>query len=119
MNARVVKEVRFEAAHRLPHVPKNHKCFRLHGHSFRAELHAEGHVDAHTGWVLDFDALGQAFQPLFDQLDHHTLNDVEGLENPTSEHLAHWIWQRLKPTVPQLCRVVIHETCDSRCIYEG
>ncbi len=113
------KRFSIEAAHRLPRVPPGHKCSRLHGHSFQIELHVEGPVDPILGWVLDFADIGAAFKPLYEQLDHHCLNEIEGLENPTSENLAVWIWDRLKPELPQLSRVVIHETCTSGCSYAG
>ncbi|HEY7357667.1 MAG TPA: 6-carboxytetrahydropterin synthase QueD [Ktedonobacterales bacterium] len=119
MHMDIFKEFTFEAAHRLPHVPADHKCARLHGHSFRVELHVRGAVDPATGWVMDFADIKRAFQPLYDQLDHYYLNEIEGLANPTSEHLARWIWRRLRPRLPGLCRVVIHETCTSGCIYQG
>ncbi len=115
----LVKEFRFEAAHRLPRVPVDHKCARLHGHSFRIEVHVAGPVGPETGWLMDFADLQQAFAPLMDQLDHHYLNDIPGLENPTSEHLARWIWIRLKKRLPQLAQITVHETCTSRCIYRG
>jgi 6-pyruvoyltetrahydropterin/6-carboxytetrahydropterin synthase len=115
----LVKEFRFEAAHRLPRVPAEHKCARLHGHSFRIEVHVKGPVNPDTGWLMDFADLQQAFAPLMDQLDHHYLNDIPGLENPTSEHLARWIWIRLKPRLPQLSQITVHETCTSRCVYRG
>ena len=108
-----------EAAHRLPNVPAGHKCSRLHGHSFRIELHVSGDVDAHTGWVMDFADLKSAFQPVFERLDHYCLNDIAGLENPTSENLARWIWQEMKPRAPLLSKIVIHETCTSGCVYSG
>lgn len=108
-----------EAAHRLPNVPAGHKCSRLHGHSFRIEVHVGGPVDAVTGWVMDFADLKRAFVPTFDRLDHHYLNDIEGLENPTSENLARWVWAQVKPRVPGLTRIVIHETCTSGCSYSG
>jgi 6-pyruvoyltetrahydropterin/6-carboxytetrahydropterin synthase len=108
-----------EAAHRLPNVPAGHKCARLHGHSFRIELHISGAVDSHTGWVMDFADVKAAFQPIFEQLDHHYLNEIAGLENPTSENLARWIWQQMKKSLPQLSKVVVHETCTSGCVYEG
>jgi 6-pyruvoyltetrahydropterin/6-carboxytetrahydropterin synthase len=109
----IFKVFTLEAAHRLPNVPQGHKCARLHGHSFRVELHVEGPVDAHTGWVMDFADIKSAFAPLYDQLDHHYLNDIEGLENPTSENLARWIFQKLRPALPGLDQVVVHETCTS------
>jgi 6-pyruvoyltetrahydropterin/6-carboxytetrahydropterin synthase len=108
-----------EAAHRLPNVPAGHKCARLHGHSFRIELHLSGPVDARSGWVMDFADVRVAFQPVYDQLDHHYLNEIAGLENPTSENLARWVWQQAKPKLPLLSKVVIHETCTSGCAYEG
>lgn len=108
-----------EAAHRLPNVPPGHKCARLHGHSFRIEVHVGGAVDPVTGWVMDFADLKRAFEPLFVQLDHNYLNDIEGLDNPTSENLARWIWDRLAPSLPGLKQIVVHETCTSGCRYEG
>jgi 6-pyruvoyltetrahydropterin/6-carboxytetrahydropterin synthase len=118
MNVRLVHEFRFEAAHHLPRVPPGHKCARLHGHSFRVELAVAGPVDPQTGWFIDFGVLYDAWKPLHDQLDHHYLNEIPGLENPTSEILAAWIWQRLAPALP-ISRVTVFETCESRCEYEG
>ena len=108
-----------EAAHRLPQVPHGHKCSRLHGHSFRIELYLRGPVAPGSGWVMDFADVKAAFQPTYDRLDHHYLNDVPGLENPTSENLARWIWEQMKPLLPLLSKVVVHETCTSGCSYEG
>ena len=116
---KVYKEFTFEAAHRLPNVPPGHQCARLHGHSFRCEIHVEGPVGEHTGWVQDFADINEAFEPLRQRLDHNFLNEVEGLANPTSENLARWIWRELKYALPLLCRVVVSETCTSGCIYEG
>jgi 6-pyruvoyltetrahydropterin/6-carboxytetrahydropterin synthase len=115
----IFREFSFEAAHLLPQVPADHKCRRLHGHSFRAEIHVRGEVDARLGWVTDFAEIARAFEPLHKQLDHSFLNEIEGLENPTSEHLARWIWDRLVLALPGLCRVVIRETCTSGCSYAG
>ena len=115
----IFKEFHLESAHRLPNVPPDHKCARLHGHSFRVSIHVAGPVDAKRGWVRDFADIKQAFVPLHDQLDHRCLNDVPGLANPTSENLAIWIWERLKPALPDLARIVIHETCTSGCDYRG
>jgi 6-pyruvoyltetrahydropterin/6-carboxytetrahydropterin synthase len=119
MIAEIYKEFHFEAAHRLPFVPEGHKCARLHGHSFLVRLSIRGDVDPATGWVLDFSDIKQHFAPLHDQLDHRYLNDIEGLDNPTSEHIAGWIWQRLKTTLPTLSAVELRETCTSGCIYRG
>jgi 6-pyruvoyltetrahydropterin/6-carboxytetrahydropterin synthase len=115
----IFKEFRFEAAHRLPHVPEGHQCGRLHGHSFRVTVYVRGEVDPASGWIQDFAELKEAWKPLDAVLDHHYLNEVEGLENPTCETLAKWIWENLKPRLPLLCRVVAHETCTSGCSYEG
>lgn len=115
----IFTEFSFEAAHRLPNVPEGHKCARLHGHSFRAEIHVEGPVGHDTGWVMDFAAVRTACEPIRDQLDHRYLNDIVGLENPTSEVLAQWIWQRLSPTLSGLLAIVVRETCTSGCVYRG
>ena len=115
----IFKEFTFEAAHRLPYVPVQHKCHRLHGHSFRVEIHVAGEVDPRTGWILDFAEIKAAFQPLHAELDHNYLNEIPGLENPTSENLAVWIWERLELTLGGLSRVVVRETCTSGCIYNG
>lgn len=115
----IFKIFTFEAAHRLPHVPDGHKCARLHGHSFRVEVRVRGPVDPHTGWVMDFADLKAAFAPLHEQLDHRYLNEIDGLENPTSENVARWIWERLRPRLPELARVTVFETCTSGCVYEG
>ena len=115
----VFRVFQIEAAHRLPNVPEGHKCARMHGHSFRIEIHISGPVGGESGWVMDFADLRRAFQPLFDQLDHHCLNDIQGLENPTSENLARWIWARLQPDLPELSKVAVQETCNAGCIYTG
>ena len=115
----IFKAFTLESAHRLPNVQAGHKCARLHGHSFRVEIHVSGPVDPQLGWVMDFADVKAAFDPLFRQLDHTYLNDVPGLENPTSENLARWIWQKLEPSLPQLSAVVVHETCTSGARYSG
>ena len=115
----LTKEFTFEAAHSLPHVPKGHKCARLHGHSFRVEVTVRGAVNPESGWLMDFGELKEKFKPLEEQLDHRFLNEVPGLENSTSENIARWVWQRLKPQVPQLWCVTVFETCTSRCVYRG
>ena len=115
----LVKDFRFEAAHWLPHVPEGHKCRRMHGHSFRGEVAVRGEVDPRTGWLIDFADLKRAVDPLVAQLDHYLLNAIPGLENPTSEMLAVWLWDRLAPHVPLLYRVTVEETCTTRCHYFG
>jgi 6-pyruvoyltetrahydropterin/6-carboxytetrahydropterin synthase len=114
----IFREFTFEAAHRLPNVPAGHKCARLHGHSYRVEVHLTGDVDPVAGWVTDFGDIKAAFAPLHEQLDHNYLNEIPGLANPTSEVLARWIWERLAGTLP-LSAVMIRETCTSGCIYRG
>jgi len=115
----IFKTFTLESAHRLPNVPSGHKCARVHGHSFRVELHVSGPLDPQLGWVMDFAEIKQAFEPLFQRLDHRYLNDVPGLENPTSEVLARYIWRELQPALPQLSRVVVHETCTSGASFAG
>jgi 6-pyruvoyltetrahydropterin/6-carboxytetrahydropterin synthase len=115
----VFRVFQIEAAHWLPNVPDGHKCARLHGHSFRIEVHVTGPVGADTGWVMDFADLKAAFQPIHDALDHRCLNDIEGLDNPTSEKLAEWIWGRMAPALPGLKQIIVQETCRAGCIYRG
>ncbi|MEH6628125.1 MAG: 6-carboxytetrahydropterin synthase QueD [Motiliproteus sp.] len=115
----IYKEFTFEAAHLLPNVPEGHKCGRLHGHSFMVQIHISGEIDPVSGWIMDFADLKSAFKPIYDRLDHYFLNDIEGLENPTSEVLAKWIWNELKPSLPALSKVLIKETCTSGCVYQG
>jgi 6-pyruvoyltetrahydropterin/6-carboxytetrahydropterin synthase len=115
----IFKEFSIEAAHRLPNVASDHKCYRLHGHSFKITIHVNGRVDEGRGWVLDFADIAAAFKPLYQRLDHFYLNEVDGLENPTSENLARWIWQRLEPNLPGLAQVVVRETCTAGCVYRG
>jgi len=114
----VFREFTFEAAHRLPHVAEGHKCGRLHGHSYRLEVHVCGDVDPVSGMVMDFADIKAAFKPLEDMVDHHYLNEVEGLDNPTSENLARWVWKHLEGALP-LSRIVVRETCTSGAVYRG
>jgi len=115
----IYKEFTFEAAHLLPNVPAGHKCGRLHGHSFRVEVHVSGPLDPQLGWVMDFADIKAAVKPVIARLDHYYLNDIAGLENPTSENVARWLWQQLQPLLPQLSSVVVKETCTSGCVYSG
>ncbi|MGW9400218.1 6-carboxytetrahydropterin synthase QueD [Streptomyces sp. NPDC055642] len=115
----IFREFTFEAAHRLPRVPEGHKCARLHGHSYKVTVHVEARVDPEAGWVMDFGDVKQAFKPIDAQLDHYYLNDIEGLDNPTSENLARWIWDRMVTELPGLSAITVRETCTSGCTYRG
>ena len=115
----IFKEFTIEAAHHLPNVPKGHKCGRLHGHSFRISVHVRGPVDRAMGWVIDFADIKSAFKVVEEATDHRYLIEIVGLENPTSENLARWIWERMLPMLPTLSRVVVRETCTTGCVYEG
>jgi len=119
MRARLERSYRFEAAHFLPKVPPGHKCARMHGHSYLIEVTIEGEVDPELGWVVDFAALDEHANPLMRMLDHQVLNEIEGLDNPTSEHLAAWLWRKLRPALPGLVELVVSETPSSRCTYRG
>ncbi|MFG0275061.1 MAG: 6-carboxytetrahydropterin synthase QueD [Phycisphaerales bacterium] len=116
---RLAKSFGFEAAHWLPTFPEGHKCRRMHGHSFRVEIVVDGVVDPAKGYLVDYGDIKRAIKPIEERLDHRVLNEIEGLENPTSEMLAHWIWERLEPVLPDLAEVIVHETCTSRCEYAG
>jgi 6-pyruvoyltetrahydropterin/6-carboxytetrahydropterin synthase len=115
----IFKEFAIEAAHWLPNVPAGHKCGRLHGHSFHIAVHVSGPLDSQLSWVIDFAEIKTAFKAIEDRIDHRCLNEVEGLENPTSENLARWIWNALLPVLPSLSKIVVRETCTSGCIYTG
>ncbi len=120
MRVELAREFRFEAAHRLPMVPPEHKCHRLHGHSFVVEVTVAGEVDPRLGWLLDYAEITAVVEPLLKrELDHRVLNDVPGLENPTSEVLAGWLWERLAGRLPGLAAITVHETCAARCTYRG
>ena len=116
---RLYKDFSFEAAHRLPNVPDGHKCARLHGHSFQVRVTVHGPVGDRTGWVMDFADLKAAFQPVHERLDHRYLNEIDGLDNPTSENLARWIWRELRVGLPGLSEIEVRETCSTGCIYRG
>lgn len=113
MRTEIEKRFRFEAAHRLPNVPAEHKCARLHGHSFRVTIRVTGPVDATSGWIVDFAALSRAWEPLHAALDHRYLNEVAGLENPTSELVARYIAERFVVDGAKVVSVTVHETCTS------
>ena len=119
MFVRLSKIFHFEAAHDLPTFPPDHKCRRLHGHSFRFDVVVEGEVDPAKGYLIDYGDIKKAADPLVKRLDHYYLNEIEGLSNPTSEVLAKWIFDRLKPALPQLSSIIVHETCTSTCEYSG
>jgi 6-pyruvoyltetrahydropterin/6-carboxytetrahydropterin synthase len=119
MHIELRKSFQFEAAHLLPHLPKTHKCRRLHGHSFKVEVAVAGECDPKLGWLMDYADITAAFKPIHAKLDHYHLNKIPDLANPTSENLAVWIWKRLKPKLPLLVEVVVAETCQSRCVYRG
>lgn len=119
MKIALTKTFQIEAAHRLPLLLATHKCSRMHGHSFQIEVCLEGECDPKLGWLMDYADIKTAFQPIFDQLDHQCLNDIPGLENPTSEIVAKWIWDRLKPSLPLLSVVTVAETCNARAEYRG
>jgi 6-pyruvoyltetrahydropterin/6-carboxytetrahydropterin synthase len=119
MQVRLSKTFHFEAAHDLPTFPPDHKCRRLHGHSFRFDVIVEGEVDPAKGYLIDYGDIKKAADPLVKRLDHYYLNEIEGLSNPTSEVLARWIFDRLKPALPQLSSIILHETCTSTCQYSG
>jgi 6-pyruvoyltetrahydropterin/6-carboxytetrahydropterin synthase len=119
MHVRLRKEFSFEAAHDLPTFPEGHKCRRLHGHSFRFEVIVAGAVDADRGYLVDYGEIKRVCKPVVDRLDHYYLNEIDGLANPTSENLARWLWERIRPEVPQLTAIIVHETCTASCEYRG
>ena len=119
MFVRLTKQFHFEAAHDLPTFPPDHKCRRLHGHSFRFDVVVEGEVDPSKGYLIDYGDIRRATDPIVARLDHYYLNEIDGLSNPTAENLAKWLWDRLKPVLPLLTEIKVFETCTSACEYRG
>jgi len=117
MPTRITRSFSFDAAHRLPRVPADHPCGRLHGHTYTATLVLEGPVGAESGWIVDFGEIKAAFAPLRERLDHACLNDIAGLENPTAELLARWIHEQLALALPLLVEVRVQETPTSCASY--
>lgn len=95
----LIKTFQFEAAHRTPW---HDDTARLHGHSFQVDVVVEGPLDSELGWVVDYAEITRLFEPLFAQLDHRALNDVEGLTDPSLDGVRHWIKDRLQPGLPIL-----------------
>lgn len=119
MQATITKIFHFEAAHTLPRVPRDHQCARMHGHSYKVEVSVTGEVGAETGWLMDHAGISEVVKPVIARLDHRYLNDIPGLENPTFERLAAWLWGELKPRLPLVSEIIVHETPTSRCVYRG
>jgi 6-pyruvoyltetrahydropterin/6-carboxytetrahydropterin synthase len=115
----IYKQFTFEAAHHLPNVPDGHQCARVHGHSYKCQVHVAGPLVPRLDWIVDYAEIAAAFEPIRARLDHRYLNDIEGLENPTTEVLVRWIWPRLQAQLPCLCAIVLQETSTSGCIYRG
>ena len=119
MKIELRKTFQFEAAHLLPRLPKSHKCRRLHGHSFKVDIVVAGECDPKLGWLMDYAEISRRFRPIWQKLDHRYLNEIPGLKNPTSEEIAVWIWNKLKPKLPLLTEVTVAETCTARAVYRG
>lgn len=119
MHVQLVKSITFEAAHYLPSFPEGHKCRRMHGHSFRVEIKVSGEIPEGEYHLIDYGEIMEIVEPLRKRLDHYCLNEIEGLENPTSEMIAKWLWDRLIPELTLLDEIVVDETCTSRCVYRG
>ena len=117
MAHRITKSFSFDSAHWLPNVPEGHKCGRMHGHTYKVTIAMEGDVPADSGWIVDFGDIKTAFKPLMKILDHHCLNEIEGLENPTAENMARWLYDRLKPSLPQLADITVQETPSTSATY--
>lgn len=115
----ISKQFIFDAAHFLPNVPDGHKCKNIHGHTYHLTVLIDGPLQEKLGWVIDYGDLKKAIAPVIMQVDHQLLNNIPGLENPTSEMLVVWIWQQIKPVLPLLKRLELYETPTSGVIYEG
>ena len=119
MRCQLSRDYHFEAAHRLPRVPATHKCSRVHGHSYHVTLTLSGSIDTDMGWLIDFSDIDRVVDPVIARIDHTLLNEIPGLENPTSELLAVWLWREIQPRLPGLTEIMLAETPTSRCVYRG
>ena len=117
MKYELKQHFQIESARFLPHLPKDHPCSRMHGHSFKIILTLQGPLDERIGWVMDYHQISEVMQPLLKELDHRVLNEVAGLENPTSELLAKWIFERGSKEISMLRSVTIMETPFTECTY--
>lgn len=115
----IYKQFSFDSAHFLPFVPEGHKCGGMHGHTYKLTVFLEGDPNPVQGWLIDFNELKKVIDPLIDSVDHKLLNDIPGLENPTSEILAAWLWEQIKPQLPLLKRLELNETPTTGVIYDG
>ena len=115
----VYKKFNIESARSLPNLPKTHPCHKIHGHSFKIIISVEGQIDKQSGFVMDFQIIENAFQPIKTLLDHTYLNDVKGLSNPSSENICIWIWDKLESSLPNIYKIEIKETDSTGCIYKG
>ena len=115
----IFKQFTFDSAHFLPNVPLEHKCRQVHGHTYRLLVYLEGDLDPHIGWVMDFSDVKRVIDPIVKSIDHKMLNDIEGLENPTCERIAVWLWNKIKPDLPMQSKIELHETPTSGVVYKG
>lgn len=115
----IFKQFTFDSAHFLPFVPDGHKCKEIHGHTYRLIVYVDGELEQQLGWVMDFADMKIVIDPIVKSIDHKLLNNIAGLENPTCEIIAVWLWNKIKPEVPLLARIELHETPSSGAIYEG
>jgi len=115
------KEFHFDAAHHLDmNVEPGHPHSRMHGHSFTAIVTLRGLPDLKTGYVMGFEEFDSALAAVKNQLDHHYLNNIPGLEVPTLENISRWIWQKLIPDIPLLYSVTVKRgTLGEGCVFYG
>jgi len=118
MPTRITKSFTLDAAHWLPNVPEGHKCGRLHGHTYKIIISVEGDVTPDTGWIVDYNEIKAAFEPLLAEMDHFCLNEIPGLENPTAEVMAEWIFKKIRKTLPQVSDITVCETPTTEAIYK-
>ena len=116
---KVYKTFAIESARSLPKLPEEHPCHKVHGHSFKITLTVESEIDQTTGFVMDFSDIDSVFRPIHEIIDHAYLNDIKGLEDPSSENLCRWIWKQLSPSLKGLKQIEIRETESTGCIYKG
>jgi 6-pyruvoyltetrahydropterin/6-carboxytetrahydropterin synthase len=116
---KIFKTFTFDSAHFLPNVPDGHKCKNIHGHTYSLTVFIEGELEEHLEWVMDFAVIKKVINPIIKQIDHKLMNEIAGLENPTCENIAVWLWNKIKPEIPLLSKIELYETKTSGVVYEG
>ncbi len=115
----IFKKYYFDAAHYMAEFEENHNYRKMHGHSFEVTVKLKGDINRKNNWVMDLEELDSFVDPELSKLDHSILNEVDGLEKPTSENIAKWLWSKLIKKIPNLDSIEINRPRIGGCIFNG